>query len=365
MQRLQARTLFVCGDLFEFKVGDRSSIPPLWDEWDRYVAGFTGTGRVEWVVGGHEFWGGTNDPAPRGIFLRRYPDRIRSRIFEGDHAFLLFDDVHDPECFDTGGLAWLDRTLQETSAARHIWFFGHVPPRNTADWWPEAGRPSRDAFRVRMAQALDRHPPRAAFFGHEHMESYLGDPGGWPMFGVGCRWPLLVEVAGAEVRYRWIMNPLAADPLAGSLDALTPTPVACWQAAVIPRGAALPALPDFEPASPAAWHTLRSANGTVDLAGIPALADGDRVLATAVYTSVGGWQVRHARLRSDLPFSLWVNGLHAEDGAATAGRFRFYLAPRLATNRVAVLLDVAGPARSFTYFRHGFARELQLEGSTP
>jgi hypothetical protein len=361
MRKLQARYLFVCGDIFEFKVGDGTTIPGLWDEWDRYLATFDDMGSVEWVPGGHEFWGGKTDPAPLAYFFRRYPDRVRSSIVDGDNLFIMFDDVHE-QGLDGNGLAWLAKTLRKNASAKHVWFFGHVPPRNTADWWPNDGRPANDVFRIQMAQLLDGNPPSAAFFGHEHMETYLGDPGGWPMFATGPHWPLLVEVADSGVRYRWLMNPLADDPLAGALDALTPTPVLSWQVVVFPGGAPLPTgLPDFNPEGMSTCRTIDGLAGTVDLSGLSNLQDGDRVLAVANYPSSGGWQERHARIRSDLPFTVWVNGMHVDATGPTLNRFRFYMVPRSESNRVAILFEVNGPARTFTFFRHGFARELQLE----
>jgi len=362
MRRAHAKYLFVCGDIFEYKVGDGTTITGLWDEWDKYVARFKGAGRVDWITGGHEFWGGKTAAEPRDIFLKRYPDHVRYRIVDGENVFVLFDNLHDPNYLDPNGLAWLEKTLAESASARHVWFFGHVPPRNTADWWPSGERPKKDAFRIRMAELLEKRGITAAFFGHEHMETYLGNPGGFPMFASGCRWPLLVEVAAQGIQYRWLMKPLDEHPLAATLDALTPTPVQSWQVAIVPKGEPLPVgLPDLDPAKPLAFRPLTSASGTVDLSGLPGLKDGDRVLATAEYPIARGWPVRHARIQSDLPFSLWINGTLYESAPPTRGRFHCYMMNKAETNRVVILLDVSGPARTFTYFRHGFPLELQAE----
>jgi len=171
MRRVHAKYLFVCGDIFEYKVGDGTTITGLWDEWDKYVATFKAAGRVEWITGGHEFWGGKTESEPRDVFLKRYPDHVRYRIVDGENVFILFDDLHDPNYLDPNGLAWLEKTLGESAAAKHVWFFGHVPPRNTADWWPTGERPRKDAFRIRLAELLEKRGITAAFFGHEHMET--------------------------------------------------------------------------------------------------------------------------------------------------------------------------------------------------
>jgi len=362
MKRLDAKYFFVCGDIFEYHDGDGTAVSELWDVWDRYVDKFAGIGRVEWVTGGHEFWG-KDAEQDRQYFLQRYPNHVRYLVRDGPHAFILFDDVHNPLTFGSGGLEWLDETLRQCQDAEHIWFFGHVPPRNTANWWPTRRRPGElDAFRSRMAALLGQRGTRAAFFGHEHRETNLGDRGGFPMFVAACRYPLLVEVRGDRVEYRWIMEPASEDPLATALP-VEGDPLAAWRLAPVPaqmEWPAPPALPDSLDALPFR-PAAAGADGSIDLSAVEGLPPGVRVVAVAEWTFLAGWHHRCARVRSSAPYSLWINGRFLESGGATDGRFNGYEYELSEPNRAVLILEPADGERTFTFVPHSFPEEMRAE----
>lgn len=223
MRRLGAHRLFVCGDIFEYLEGDGTTVGDLWDVWDAYAATFDDGLHMDWVTGGHEWLRGpcregdpwVNEPEPRDYFLQRYPERVRYVVRDGRQAFILFDNTHEFGVLKPGALEWLDAALESCQDLEHVWFFGHVPPWDPAYWWPQEGEEYREELRSDMAALLTAYGVRGAFFGHLHRDIFLGEPGGFPLFVTGREHPLLVEVCGGDVSFRWIMDPLSADP-AGS-----------------------------------------------------------------------------------------------------------------------------------------------------
>jgi hypothetical protein len=366
MRKLAVRRFFVCGDIFEYHDGDGTTVAGLWDVWDRYLKTFEGAGPVEWITGGHEFWGKAAAQA-RDLFLKRYPGHVRYRIVENGQAFILFDDTHTPDFLKPGGLEWLESTLEEVRGAEHVWFFGHVPPRNTADWWPTVKRPGQlDEYRSRMAMLLEKHKVRAAFFGHEHRPAYLGDRGGFPMIVASTSIPLLVEVRGEQVAFRWLMDPTADDPLETAVGLEGP-PVESWRVAVLARGRPLPDdIGNTDPDRPATtdgagqlvFHNVAGKDGVVDLGDLPGLEHGGRAIAVADYQLNTSWGARCARIRSQMPYSLWINGSFFESAPATRDRFFGYQMANKARNRAVLVLEVEGPGRRFTFVRHAFPPDI-------
>lgn len=361
MDGLDARYFFVCGDIFQYQDGDGATAPALWDVWDKYLETFAGVGRVEWITGGHEFWGSTA-AQDQEHFVQRYPDHVRYTVSDAGHVFILFDDVHSPHTFDTHGLEWLERTLKEAQGAEHVWFFGHVPPRNTADWWPTRKRPGRkDEFRSRMAALLGEYGVRAAFFGHEHRETYLGDRGGFPMFVTGVRHPLLVEVRGERVEYRWLMDRSGPDLLRGSLPVEGP-PLTAWRVAALPEGAQLPDPPTaLKLPEGLVFRDVSAEHGVVNLDELLDLQEGGKAIAVADYPLGTSWGGRCARIRSSMPYSLWINGRFFESADATAGRFNGYQMALQPENRVVIVFDVEGPGHRFTFVLHSFPDDMRTD----
>ena len=366
MKRLGVKYFFVCGDIFEYHDGDGTSVSELWDVWDRYVDEFSGIGRVEWITGGHEFWG-RNAERDRQYFLKRYPDHVRYCLREGPHAFIMFSDGCDSPGSDDARLEWLEEALGRCQDAEHVWFFGHHPPRNTANWWPTRQRPEEpDPFRTRMAALLERYQVRAAFFGHEHRETNLGDRGGFPMFVTACRYPLLVEVRGDHVDYRWIMAPSSEDPLATALP-VGGEPLTDWRLAPVPAQMEWPkppALPDSMDSLE--FRAAGAGDGRIDLSTVKGLLPGGRVVAVAGWSFRAGWHQRCARIRSSAPYSLWINGRFLESAAATDGRFNSYQYRRSdyeggEPNRAVIVLEAGDAEATFTFIPHSFPEEMRAE----
>lgn len=356
-ERLGARRFFVCGDLFEYQHGDGSAIPALWDHWDRYLGRFQTT-TVGWITGGHEFWGGgPMDREARQTFLARYPDRIRYSIVDGDNLFILFDNIHDPKFLDPNGLQWLEQLLSGSQQKRRF-FFGHVPPRDTASWWPDGTDAKADEFRSKMAAILEKHQVTAAFFGHEHISSYIADPGGFPMFCVGVQTPLLVEINDERVSYRWLNNPLADDPLAKTTEAVFDRPVQRWQIAFVPPGRKLALIPtdpsqplELDDGSRAAF--LELASERVSMANVPGVQQGGQLVAIADIPRDGLWG-QHIRIRSGVPGTLYFNGRRTGQFTAHAERGSAWLVNRERGRRnvATLVLDITQTDAIFTLIPH-------------
>lgn len=370
MKQTQIQWFFVCGDLFQYEVGDGSTIPELWKVWDDYVQDFAGIGRVEWVVGGHEFWGGKTADEPRQYFLKHYPEHVRYTLTEGDDQFLLFDDVHDPNYFDDKGLEWLQKTLQ-ASTAKRIWFFGHVPPRNTTAWWPQGSDAKPDLFRSKMAAILEKHKITAAFFGHEHQEGYLGNRGGFPMFVVGCRMPLLVEADADRVSYRWLLQSEADNPLQKTASAMQDLPITTWKLLALPKGEPLPAnLADLDPTLPVrlstgkeiAFQTVTEETGRINPSAAVPPIEGGKIIAVADYP-LKKWAYREVRLRSDLPYAVWFNGQSFGSAPATEGRWNGYLMGlrKNGQNRAVLVLEPGDKNAHFTLIPSSFPPDLTVD----
>ncbi len=352
MERIDADYLFVCGDIFEYHDGDGTTAAKMWDVWDEYIAGFEDIGRLEWVPGGHEFWDSTAEQ-DKQLLMERYPDHIRYSFEVGGSVFILFDDVHNPTTFDDRGLEWLESTLADAEDADHVFFFGHVPPRHADEWWPgpkpSVERDGRHEFRSRMAALLEERGITAAFFGHEHRETHLGDTGGFPMFEAACRYPLLVEVQGDRVDYRWIAEPAAEDPLASTLPMDGP-PLTEWEVTAVTGGQA-------------GEQTFRvqADDGIVDLGGLEELKGAEQAVVTASYPVLAGWGGRCVRIRSSMPYSLSASGQLIDTHGPTGDRFRAYQVRirRRDVNNVEVVFDLKGPERTFTVIPQSFPEEMK------
>jgi hypothetical protein len=373
LKNLDARRFFVVGDILSHKLGPGATIEGAWDAWDAYIDGFRGVARVEWSTGAHETLNDLPREHNRRVFAARYPHRFRQRIVDGDHAFILLPE-EAVTGRDPGVLPWLEKALRDSAHARHIWFFEHIPPLRSCDWWPPPGAKPDPKHKTaqRIAALLEKHKVTAAFFGHLHHEAFLGDPGGFPLFLTGMVCPLLVEVHGERVSYRWLKRPLADDPLERAVDAIpTISPRArivgdgrplAWQAVRIPRGDTLPedpaSLAPTESGTPAPLD-LRSRGGRLDLDAVPGLAHGDHVLLRAAWPVAPKAKSAWLLLATDLPLTLWIDGVRQCRLPPTRGRtYSFRLKPREDGTRLTVLLSVEGPGRALTLRRHNYAQDL-------
>ncbi len=228
--RLNVTDVFICGDLFGGGQGDGSTLEACWNEWDRYASSFQNPESVHWVLGGHEFYRRDDGMDPLAYYKERYNHPPRKALRKGNICFVLMDNMHSPTMFDDKGLEWLEQTLEENKDAKHIFIIHHVGPRNTLNWWNDSPvddekipqRAHADDWREKYADILSKYPVTAAFSGHDHSAKYMGNRGGFEMFTVGVRFPMLVEIDEKdEVHYSWLLQPVSADPL-GSAEKFDP-----------------------------------------------------------------------------------------------------------------------------------------------
>jgi len=371
MKTIGANRLFVVGDILHHALGAGATVTEAWDAWDAYVASFDGVGQVEWSVGAHEFFNDMPRSEARRVFQARYAHRLRQRIVHGEDVFILLpeEDLKDP-----AAVRWLEGALQASASARRIWFFEHVPPGNTWDWWAAAGATaeSERAVPAQIGALLEKHKVTAAFFGHLHQESYLGNPGGFPLFLAGVTYPLLVEVREDCVEYRWLVRPMSPDPLTMAMDALRTTgprtrtvdegrPLT-WHVRIFPRGAELPSSPgDPGPAqaNEAGGQSLAVVAGRVDLSALGNLQNGDCVLAATSYRVAPGSKSNRVLLETQLPVRLWINGVAQCALPATNGRQHSFLLPEGQEEiRLTLLAQVEDTGRTFSVRRQHYAQDL-------
>ncbi|MCS7180592.1 MAG: metallophosphoesterase [bacterium] len=256
-KKLNVKYFFVCGDIFGLetcsknkKINDvqEEKAPEIfWNEWGKYLKKFEGICKVGWVVGGHEFaycaekgetyWNNKS----RNYFLKNYPERVRYTIEDGENIFILFDKMHDwdylsPDGFKSNdSLIWLENILSKYKNFKYKWVFGHVPLRNITEWWSLNGKENKN---TKFAKLLEKYKITSAFFGHEHDEYFLGDKGGFPMFEVGIRYPLLVEVLNNEIKYSWLVDPI--NNLEKTIDPFKLPFIDCWKVLVIKKDEKIP-----------------------------------------------------------------------------------------------------------------------------
>jgi hypothetical protein len=286
---------------------------------------------------------------------------VRYAVHDGDNLFILFDDIHDPTFLDAGGSAgldWLKATL-DAAHEKRVFFFGHVPPRNTAAWWPDGTGTKVDGYRSKMAALLSEHHITAAFFGHEHFQSYLADTGGFPMFVAAISTPLLVEIADDQVRYRWLKSPLAADPLAQVSDAISDRAVQRWLVAAIPPGRKLVGTPpQLDPQQPirlddgstVSFEQILAPTGDVAVSQFRGIQPGGQIIAIAEVPGESTW-AQHLRIRSGLPGTAYFNQLPLGRIAGNPERWNTWLlmAARDRPNRATVVFDVTDPNARFAF----------------
>lgn len=370
-EKLGARFVFVPGDIFEYKEGDGATVAGLWDHWDQYTRRFGAAGaraRIEWITGGHEYWDGGKDydHAAKDVFLKRYPEKVRYAVRDGENLFVLFDDIHDPWYLEPNGIGWLKKTLEEAEGKqKRIFFFGHVPPRSTAAWWPDGSGVKVDGARSQMAALLTKHRVTAAFFGHEHFPSYLGDAGGFPMIVVAQAMPVLVEIRGDVVSYRWLKAPLAEDPLAQMSEVVRDEPVKkVWVAAIPPgrklaeaaeaRGRIDPERPvRLDDGSEVGFAEVAVGVEGVALSAVPGARAGGQVVVIAEVKKENSW-AQHFRVRSGAAGEVYFNGQALGRIMGDAGRWEVWHVRARGSERprVTLVLEVEDVGARFVVVPH-------------
>ncbi|MFN4227731.1 MAG: metallophosphoesterase family protein [Candidatus Ratteibacteria bacterium] len=389
-KKLNVKYFFICGDIFGLETAGKSktgkdvcneSYKIFYDEWEKYLKKFEGICKVFWIVGGHEFayckekgetyW----DNSSRDYFLKNYSDKIRYFIIDDENLFILFDKTHDWDYLSQGGfksndsLIWLENILEKYKDLKYKWFFGHVPPRNITEWWPDREILKEDK-NIKMAKLLEKYKITSAFFGHEHDEYFLGDRGGFPMFVTGMRYPLLVEVNNEEINYSWIID---TTNLKAFLNAFNLPAINLWKIAVIKNNEIISK--ETENIEPDLFKDLDFKFVKVDRSGFINLEEffdlkvGDKLIAISEFKSVY-YKGCHLMIKSSLPFSIWINGKLLEKNKEGDDKYHFYSSYSIRLNEdknfIILLLEVKREKNYFAVFRdfsvnvfYKFSKELQ------
>ena len=374
-KKLNVNYFFVCGDIFALETGGvekngrdvcNENAPKIfWDEWERYLKNFEGICKVGWIVGGHEFaycrdrgetyWNNNS----RNYFLKNYSDKIRYTIIDGEHLFILFDKTHDWDYLSQEGfksnesLTYLENVLEKYKNMKYKWFFGHTPPRNITQWWPD--KEIKENKDMKLAKLLEKNNITAAFFGHEHDEYFIGNRGGFFMFETGMHYPLLVEVTENEIKYKYLVDPLNSTKI---IDPFKLPTINDWKISIIKKDKELSFdlnNMNLEENKEVEFKTIKvNEKGEVDLGKVEGLEKGDKIIAIGEFKSFY-YKGCHIMIKSQIPFSIWINGNLLEKNSKGDDRYHFYstysVNAKEEKNKVVVLLEFDGKGEKFVVYR--------------